>query len=153
MSEATIQTSIQTALQALDEFADDDVFIDDWERLDGPTVNAPYAQILTAADYDQRQDSREVVVTWGIPVVLYVRWLDWQESLQELCALREVVMGAFRNDGGALDSASSDLIVTRVQSGGDIDEYFAPYGLRTSDEQLPTFLLQRQLITVVETVC
>lgn len=158
MSEATIQSAIQDALQALAEFNDDDVFIDDWGRLDGPTVNAPYVQILTADDFDQRQDSMDgVKVTWLVRLVLYVRWQDWEDAYPELRDVRQAVIAAFRGDGGALDIANSDLVVTRVRNDGPVSPYFPPYGAPNPDiplnQQLPTFLTQGLLVTVEEVIC
>ena len=153
MSETTIQASIQSKLRALPEFNDDDVVIADWSMLDGPIASAPYARIMPADDFTWRQDTREVIVSWTIPVVLYVEFFQWAGSYAEMVTLRQAVLNAFDGDDSSLD-ASGYAMLTQMSAGTPIGYYYPPYISDQNDpEALPMALFQVIAFAVQERIC
>ena len=152
MSEATIQTGIQTQIQAMAEFADADVKINDWSILDQGNAAAPYVIISDADTFVSRQDSKTAVTTWEIVVTLCEAFTDWTTTLNNLRTRRQALIDNFNAVG---DARSADglaaVTVDEIRSEGPITPYYGPY-LRADDmaEALPQFLNQSMIFVTQE---
>lgn len=114
MSEKLIEEGIQTILQAMADFADDDVTIEDWTILDGSTQNAPFVIIEISDDFVSRQDVPSEGDTWQIPVNLYTRFTDWATSKTSFRDTRQNIIDEF-NSVGTNRSAGITTKMTDIQ--------------------------------------
>ena len=151
MSEYTVQQGIQTAIRAMDEFADADVVINDWGILDQSSANAPYVLIENSDDFNAEQDTQEPVTVWSIPVNLIEAFSDWDTTLNNFRTRRQAIIdkinsGTVRSAGG-LDATN----VRRVYNDGPI---YHIEDKSLSDEQareaLPVFIGQRIILETEE---
>jgi hypothetical protein len=134
MSELTIQQGIQAAIQAMDEFADGDVVINDWSVLDGETSNAPYVIITTADDFDSRQDTVTPNTRWDIMIYLVVRWLTWNDTLTDFRDYRQAIIDKINSGTGRSAGGIAAVSVNRIYNGSGIEPVYDPY---LTPEQLP----------------
>lgn len=152
MSELAIQEGIQDILQAMSEFADADVVINDWGLLDQSNSNAPYVIISNADDFVSRQDVKTPETTWQIPVTLCEAFSDWPTTLNNLRARRQAIIDEF-NTVGDNRSANGLAAVTidEIRNDGPIQPYYGPYvPAEAQAEVLPQFLNQTLILTVQE---
>jgi hypothetical protein len=144
VTETQIQAGLKTALQAMAEFADASVVINDWGVLDGTTENAPYVIITTSDDFTSRQDSPSANDTYNIPVTLFEAFTDWPTTLNHLQARRTAII-TLANQGGTFRSAGQleSVTINAVRSGSRILPYYEP-GLSADEmrEATPQFLMQ-----------
>lgn len=151
MSEYTIQQGIQTAIQAMTEFADTDVFINNWDWLDQSSANAPYVNIENSDDFTSDQVTQSANTVWNIPVNLIEAFSDWDTTLNNFRTRRQAIIdkinsGTVRTAGGL---AATN--VRRVRNDGSI--YYI-YDKNIPDDQLrdalPSFIGQRLILETEE---
>lgn len=146
MSEATVQAALQTALQAMGQFANADVTIGDWGILDGPNENAPYAVIEPADGFETQYRVKTPESRWDEYLTLVVRFVDWETSLPALRDIRQAVIDMLDAQAGALG-----LAVRSIRNDGPIGNIYPAY---LSPEQaagaLPAFLSQRCVVVCEE---
>jgi hypothetical protein len=151
MSEEGIQMGLQAALQAMGEFADADVVVNDYAIYDQSSLGAPYVIIENAGEFDSQQDAETPNTTWHIPLVLVERFTGWQEARDNLRNRRQAIVDKINS--GALRSAGGleGVDVRRVRSGSEILEWYDPYiPEEVRKEALPAFLYQRIIVEVEE---
>lgn len=148
MSELAIQTALQTAFKAMDEFADADVLINDWTVLDQSVLKAPYVIISDADTFRSRQDTSTPNTTWEIVVTLLENFEDWTTALDNVRTRRQAIIdkvntGDTRSAGG-LEGTSID----EIRSGTPITPRYDTYVENISEAE-PIYLFQ-DLILVCE---
>lgn len=146
ITEAIIAAAIQDTLQAMAEFADDDVTLNDWSILDGDLSAGPFCILTTADDFEARQDTVSQSGTITIPVILYVRFTEWSTSLTAFQGLRQAVINAF-TDGARAFGDGTDLrrIYNTTPIGYDYGTYVDPEYIETVD---PVFIMQSLALEV-----
>ena len=152
MSELILQQAIQAKIQAMSEFADADVRINDWSALGESNENAPYVIIETADSFSSRQDSLTPNNKWDEKVTLVEKFVDWPTTLNNLQTRRQALIDQF-NTVGSARSANGQPGVTadEIRSDGPITPVYPAY---LTDEQiaeaLPIFLEQRMIFAFEE---
>ena len=151
MSEKTIAEGIQDALQAMDEFADDDVVINDWGILDQDTASAPYVIIKTSDIFSSVQNTKEPETTWEIPLMLIedLRSVDYETALTNLRTHRQAIIDKINSTNIRSAGGEDSVTVDRVYSGSEIEEIPDLYNANTNEAE-PVFLAQLILLTVEE---
>lgn len=152
MSEATIQSGIQTTLQAMSEFADADIVINEWGILDQAVTGAPYVIITNSDSVDSRQDTRTANTKWSIPITLYEAFTDWATSFNNFRTRRQAIIDAYNGTSTARSAGiTSGVTIDRIRNDGDIGFYFDK---TLSDEELrvamPIFLYQTLILEAEE---
>src|SRR5579859_7400979 len=103
ISEATIQTALQTTLQALPAFGAAAVVINNWSILDQSIQNAPYVIITTADNFDLLLTAPTSPRSYQIPITLVQAFVDWTTTLGNLRDRRQAVVDGI--DNGSLATA------------------------------------------------
>lgn len=132
MSESAAQTAIQTALQALSDFADADVVINDWSVLDQSKAHAPYVIIETADAFEGGAVTG--ATRWEIVLNLFVSFDDWTQAKNDFRDVRQAI----------IDAVDSLANAYPVRSGGNVTEWYDQYADGASAE--PAFLSQRLIV-------
>lgn len=150
--EAAIQTGIQAQIQALVEFADADVVINDWGVLDGSTENAPYVIISNADTFNSKQDTTSAETSWEIPVSLFEKFDSWPLTENALRDRRQALIDKFNAIGNARSAGGlMSVSINGIRNEGPITPY---YGIYLTDAQmaetLPVFLFQTLIFSVEE---
>ncbi|RJX17541.1 MAG: hypothetical protein C4575_12930 [Desulforudis sp.] len=151
MSEYAIQLGIQAAIQAMSEFTDADVVINDWSFLDKSSANAPYVLIEDSDDFDSEQNTQEPETVWNIPINLIEAFSDWDTTLNNFRTRRQAILDKINSDtvrtAGGLEATN----VRRVRNDGKI---YHIYDKNISDEELrqasPSFIGQRIILETEE---
>lgn len=142
LTEAEIATAIQQEIQKLDQFAEDDVTINDHDVLNGPAINAPFVVIKTTNEF--RIDFRVQVAEqlWSIPLELFVAFDDWDISLEEIKEARRYIISAA--DAGI---STVGLTLRAIRNGSDVLPVYRTYVPEGEQaDMLPDFLMQEILI-------
>lgn len=150
MSEATIQAGIKTALQAMDEFSDADIVINDWTIFDQYVGRAPYVIIGTSDDFESRQDTQTPNTNWNITLTLVEAFTEWKKSIDDLQIRRQAIIDKINStnirSAGGLEAVNID----EIRNASPILPRYDPY---IPDEQLaeatPQFIYQ-DLVLVCE---
>lgn len=151
MTEAILQADLQRELLRLTAtFSTGDVTINDRSILDGANNSAPYVVIDSADTFRAELLQTEWNVTWTIPFMLVVKFIDWDTSRTALSAARQTVLTALMDvehyhDSSALLSWGIQSINTETPIGEIYDRY-----LEEAVEALPVFLAQRITLQVLE---
>lgn len=151
--ELAIAQGIQTLIQAMAEFADADVVINDWSVLDSPNPNAPYVILATADEFESKMDSAADQTKWSIPVALYEYFTDWPNTLNNFRTRRQAIIDLFNSAASNARSAGGlDAVqVNVIRSEGPIMPYYAPYTpSHQIPEALPVYLHQTWIFEVEE---
>lgn len=151
MSEATVQAGIQDTLQAMSQFADADVTINDWSILDQGTSAAPYVIIRNANQFTARKDTYTANTKWDIPIELYERFTDWPTTLNALRDDRQAIIDAFNANSSVRSAGLSGVTVDEIRAASDVTEVYPP-GIdpRQQPDALPMFVAQLFILTAEE---
>ena len=143
MSEAALQTALETTLKSLTTWKEVTVVINDWHIMDGSLERAPYALIETADSVTAVQNQMIPVILWQIPVSLFVRFTDWQETYNQLRDIRQAML-----DENALNEnfTSGCYLVNIVRTDTPVGEWYDPH----SDGVIPVFVTQRFILEIEE---
>lgn len=144
-TEAQIKAALQTGLQTLTTYFpnSDQVVVDDWGILDRPRDDAPYAQILSAEDFDLEPAPKRHTGNWEPEIALLVKFGDWDTARAEIATIREaVVTYLFANSGLGLQGVK----IERVYAASPFEGVYIR-GARP-DESVPLFLSQRIGVSV-----
>lgn len=151
MSEYAIQQGIQDTLQAMTEFADASVVINDWSILDGPMTGAPYVIITDANNFTARQDTRTPNTKWEIVITLFEQFTDWPTTLNNLRARRQAIIDAFNASGTARSAGLTAVTIDEIRAGSDITEWYDHYIPQGQlPESSPVCLSQVMILTAEE---
>jgi hypothetical protein len=151
MTEAILQADLQRELLRLTAtFSSGDVTINDRSILDGANASAPYVVIDSADTFRAELVQSEWQVTWTIPFMLVVKFIDWDTSRTSLSTVRQTVLSALMDvnnyhDSSALLSWGIQSINAETPIGEIYDRY-----LEEAVEALPVFLAQRITLQVLE---
>lgn len=146
-TQKTIQEAIQDGLQAMTDFDDADVTINDWDVLDQGIGASPYCIIQNADDWASEQQTMTATGTWNIPVDLVVK-VDIQTWSTALNAFRDTldnIITAVNSTTGTIRSAgnTAGVDIKRVRPAGGIgyiyDRYIPP---EQQNEATPAFVYQ-----------
>lgn len=151
MSEATIQSGIQTAIRAMAEFADADVVINDWGIMDQASSNAPYVLIENSDTFESKQQTVSANTVWELPITLIERFTDWDTTLNNLRTRRQAIIDAI-NTGDIRTAGGLEAVdISSVRNDGGISYIYDAY-IDPTDEPnaLPTFISQRILLVAEE---
>jgi hypothetical protein len=152
MTEATIQAGIQDVIQAMPEFANADVVINDWSVFDQSGSHAPYVLIQSSDELSSRQDAQTPNTFYMIPVTLIEWFTDWKETLDNFTTRRDALLTKFNGteddrSANGLESTTVDVIRTEGPIGQAYPAYLEP------DEQaeaLPEFIVQTLIFETEE---
>jgi hypothetical protein len=148
MSEKALQEALKTTLETLPGWNSNvTVIINDWHILDGSLDNAPYALIETADSVVAQLDQMIPVTDWQIPVTLFIRFVDWQETYDQLRDLRQSML-----DEIAGNEYFRGYLVNVVRTEGPIGEWYDPHQ-NPDTNPAPVFVTQRLVLEVEEQNC
>jgi len=144
MSELTIEQKIQGVIQALSYWEDADVVINDWSVVDRPNVEAPYVIIETSDDFEWSHIAPTAEMRWGVPIILFEVFHDWDESFNNFRDRRQAILDAFTVAGAA---ASPGMVIEMIRNDGPITPYYdRMIPQEQQAESLPVFLMQRMIL-------
>ena len=151
MSESSIQTGLQAAIQSMFEFADADVVINDWSILDNSNANAPYVIIENADEFTSRQDVMTPVTKWSEKITLIEKFEDWDTTLNGLRTRRQAIIDKI-NTGEARSAGVLEAVtIDEISSGGPIGYIYNRYiPDEQINEELPAFLSQLIILACEE---
>ena len=145
MNETAVQAAIQTTIQAMSEFADADVVINDWGIFDQSSLAAPYALITNAENIVSRVDTKSETCTYTIAVILVERFTNWKESMDNLRTRRQALVNAYTGQTTARSAGGlSGTNITAVRTDGPIGfEYDRGLTAEQMAVALPAYLVQK----------
>ncbi len=149
MSEATIQAAVKATLQGMTAFSTGDVVINDWRILDGTMNAAPYVIIETADSVTSRQDTVTPNTRWQIPVTLFERFTDWEETYNNLRDRRQAIIDEFNEVGANRSPGGGAVTADVIRTDGPIGQWYDPY-MNPDDMPLPVFITQRLILEIEE---
>lgn len=153
MSEKTLQEGIQESIQAMTEFGNADVIINDWSFIDQPRENAPVVLIEDSDTFLSRQDSQTANERWDIPINLFEAFQQydggWKPTLDNFRdrrqAIVEKIRGTIRSPGGG--SVTIDVI----RNDSSITPYYDAYVTEENiAEAIPIYIYQRIILECEE---
>ena len=148
MSEKALQEALQITLRTLPGWNSQvTVVINDWRIMDGSLENAPYALIETADSVTSQLDQMIPVTNWQIPVTLFCRFTDWQETYNQMRDLRQAALNEI-----AGNEHFTDWLVNVVRTEGPIGEWYDPHQ-NPANNPMPIFVTQRLILEIEETNC
>jgi hypothetical protein len=151
MSEAAIQAGIQAALQAMSEFDDADIVINDWGILDQSSLKAPYVIIENSDSFRSVQDVQTPENTWNIPITLIERFTDWSTTLNNLRARRLAIIQKINSGDERSAGGISGVTIDEIYADGPIRQVYPAYlTVEQQSEALPAFLSQRIILVAKE---
>lgn len=136
VTEKSLQEAIQDTLQALTEFKENSVTINDWSKLDGSTKEGPYA-IVVNSDTFRNNATYDTKSYWEIKVELWLPFdTKWIDSLDEFRDMREAVLGGFV---GAARTGSMDSVdIKEIRNDGPITYL----GAEDAPDAIPSYIFQ-----------
>lgn len=151
MSEKLIQEGVQDVIQAMDEFANADVVINDYTPFDLSNLNAPYVIIENCDDVESTQDGRVANTTWNIHLILIERFTDWKTTQDNFRDRRQALLDEFNAEGNARSAGGlAATNIKAIRTRGPIVEWYDPMLAENQRElAVPVFLFQ-WLILVTE---
>lgn len=97
MNQLTYQSAVQDTIQALSEFGDADVVINDYSILDGPVDEYVIIENLQTGRITEGMGGVEAG-TFELPFAIYVPFVDWKTSLDTLRNREDAVINGFNGD-------------------------------------------------------
>lgn len=151
MSEKNIMEGIQKVIQALPEFDQTDVTINDWSILDGARSRSPFLVLYLSDDFDSRQDATTPVTDWNIKGDLYEPFLDWEESMNSFRDKRQAIIDKLNLDDNRSAGGLDAVTIDRIRSGESI-QYLFPFFLDPEQlrDSLPEYIKQTLIFEAQE---
>ena len=151
MSEQAIQLGIQAALQAMPEFEDADVVINDWSPLDNYVGKSPYVIIENADNFTARQDTHVPNTIWEEKATLIEPFSEWKKTLDNLRTRRQAIIDKINTapvrSAGGLQSVTID----EIRASTNITAYLDPYTPNEMlQEAMPIYLMQTLILVCEE---
>jgi hypothetical protein len=145
MTEKAIQEGLQDVFQGMDEFANEDVVINDYSPFDLSTANAPYIIIENSDEFESTQDSFAEVTTWNIPWVLVERFTDWNETQANFRTRRQAIIDKFNSEGNSRSAGGvAGVNIRTIRTVTPILEWYSPdVAENQRGETFPVFIFQR----------
>jgi len=152
LSEASVQTALQTLIQGMSEYGDSSVTIDDWSILDNlGEAAAPFVIIGTSDTFVARKDTVSENTRWDIPVTIFEVFTGWPETLANLRTRRQAIIDLLNTDGTQRSVGTSGVTIDVVRNDGLIEGYYDPYlSPEDASQALPIYLRQRLILEVEE---
>ena len=127
MSEKAIQEGLQDIFQGMDEFAEDDVVINDWSILDQSMSEAPYVLISNTDDPDFKQPTVKFETVWNIRVILFQRFVNWKTTYDGFRDNRQAIMDAMNTTGTNRSAGGiSGVDVMTIRTATPVIPWFDP---------------------------
>lgn len=149
MSEATIQTGVQTILQGVTGFASASIVINDWSILDKSNSGSPYVLIETADNFVSRRDTMTNNNRWDIPLFLIERFIGWEDTLNNLATHRQAIIDEFNEVGSNRSPGGGAITADVIRNEGRIVPLYDAYAVN-KNEAIPIFLAQRIILEIEE---
>lgn len=151
MTEATIQAGIQDTIQAMTEFANADVVINDWGIFDQTSSKAPYVLIQTADEFRSRHDLGAPENIYHIPVMLVEVFTDWPETMNGLTTRRDALLTTYNTGGNQRSAGGIPVTIDEIRPQGPIAFIYDPsIPDNQLAEALPIFVAQTLIFEVKE---
>lgn len=152
MTEPNLLLQLQNQLQTLNTtFAKSSVVVNDWRILDSSNTKAPYIIIEGSSEFhveDLQIGMNEI--HRDVPVTIIVKFKDWKESLDQLVAIRQLIITMFSSMSSyAVSNESLNFAISGLKNEGPITGIYDHY-LAEEREALPIFLAQTILVQLVE---
>jgi len=151
MSEATIQSGLQTIIQGMAAFANADVVVNDWGILDGAVSAAPFVIISNADNFVGRRDTTTPNTVWEVAVTLYEAFTEWATTLDNFRTRRQAIIDELDSGDNRSANGLEGVTIDEIRNEGPIEPYYGPY--ITADEipeAIPQFLTQTWILTCEE---
>ncbi len=148
MSELAIQQGLQTLIQAMSEFENVDVVLNDYTVLDQWVGKAPYVIISNADTFVSRQDVVTPETRWEIVITLVEFFEDWETTLNSIRTRRQALIDEINSDGGRSAGGLEAVDISELRSSTPITPRFPTYVENTSEME-PVYLFQ-DIIAVCE---
>jgi len=148
VSEATIHSGVQDAIQALSEFASASVIVNDYSVYDDPVSNAPYVLIENSDEFETRQDTSVQTTAWSIKLTLIEAFTDWTTTLNSFRTNRQALIDMVTGNTWAFGT-SEGFDTTSLSSAGPIIPFYDSYEDEPA-ESLPTFIQQEMTLSTEE---
>jgi hypothetical protein len=152
MSEILIQEGIQDVIQAMDEFSNADVVINDYAPFDFSSLEAPYVIIENSDEMESTQDGFSPNTTWNIQIILIERFIDWETTQNNFRTRRQAIIDEFNSEGNARSAGGLEATnIKSIRTGTPVLEWYDPMlaeNQRTN--ALPVFLFQRLILVTEE---
>lgn len=133
MSEATIQSALQTLFQGMSEFDNADVVINDWRLLDGSIQAAPFVIIESTDEISSIQRNQYAATTYNIKVYLFEAFTFWKETLDNFTTRRDAILTLFNDSStgnraaGSVNGASVSIDIEEIRTASGIDPWYTHY--------------------------
>ena len=141
LTEAQIQAAMQDAFQAMSEFDDSEVVINDWSVFDTKKVGG--ARVLIHTSQTDRFVMRTSVPQneWTIPVMLIEPFVvekaspPWVQTYNNVVTRRDAIMTKFSGTDGASELGKAGLMLDEIRSVSIVRYYW------TDQEVYPLYIL------------
>lgn len=157
MSEATIQTALQTLIQSLSAFDDADVVINDWSLLDSGVNAAPYFIFESADDFSSVQTAKVEQTTYQIKGYLFENFTTWKATLDNLTTRRDALLTLFNDSdtgarmAGSVDASSKAVNIEEIRAGSGVQPWYYHYiSAEEAANATPQYLWQLLIFTARE---
>ncbi len=152
MSEAAIQTALQTLIRAMTAYEDNSVTINDWSILDNlGEAHAPFCIIGSSDNFMARQDTQEANTRWDMPITIFEAFTGWQATLAGITLRRQALVDMINTAGTNRSVGTSEITIDAVRNDGLVEPYYDPY---LDPDQIaiaePIYLRQRIVLEVEE---
>jgi hypothetical protein len=153
MTDTTIISGLITLFTSLESFGAQDVVVDDYSILDGTSHRSPFLLIETPSDFTATQATKIPTTIWDIPVTLFVRFTDWQESMEMFRQYRNELISLMNTGTGerAAGLTTGSITIDTIKGEGNIEGFYDVY---LDEEQvksaLPIYLQQTIVFTAEE---
>lgn len=124
MSESSVQSGLQTILQATTQLADASVTINDWRVLDGAFTASPWAVIQNADEFSAPQEIN-TPKTWHEQVTLMQAFVDWPTAMNAFRDLRQAVLDQIDSGNGRSIGGTAGMHVKDIRAGSPIRPFYA----------------------------
>lgn len=147
ITELQVMSGLQTILQAMSEFEDAEVTINDWAVLDGEMGGsgryARYAILRTSDDIRARQDVYDANTGWNVLVGLYVEFEDWDTSFTNFRTLRQAVVDKMNTGNSRSAGGLEAFSIDEIRNQGPITPYYPPtVAIADRPFSTPDYLMQ-----------
>jgi len=144
MTEKAIQEGIQDVIQAMDEFANADVVINDYSPFDFSNLKAPYVIIENSDDVSSTQEGYDPVTIWNPKLILIERFIKWKTTQDNLRDRRQALLDEFNGHGNARSAGGVEGVnIKKLRTSSPILEWYDP---QIAENQrpgtFPVFLFQ-----------
>lgn len=157
MSEATIQTALQTLIQGLAAFGNADVVINDWGLLDDGVNGAPYFILESSDDFTSVQTAKVEQTTYQLKGYLFENFTTWKETLDNLTTRRDALLTLFNDSStgarmaGSVNADEKAVNIEEIRAGSGVTPWYYHYmSAEEAANATPQYLWQLLIFTARE---